>query len=1095
MANPTCLPATGVTSTSGVINGNADNIPLTGFLRVSWSLVAGGPYNAGVNDAGTNTLDQSTALAVNPLTPGTTVYYVLQEVDTDGVTVLATSSECSFTTMTAPDVAFVPMPCTDCGSGSGGVIPPLFDTEQLLLCDLDADGNLLGTAMMVTTYSEETSLPTGPPAPFDPVTGLPYVVLGTLQPCPGAEQAPVFAGFVCDVFGGSPAVPAVAPTCPGTALGAPLSLGVGDGFAEGPAGTYTPVPGSPTLGWNRSPNDAQHAICSVRFVNDPGTGDDPFWQLGGSFVDLDGNPQNLIDPWISAIEAALGVGDVSDIPAGSTATASIGSTAVTITFEGPSPHSQMFAGNGAFFVREQDGDGLAAGVRLDFNPPIQSFQLFANVTTPSPGSISGLQEAQATPGTAAVPAQPAGVFEVKQFRNADGTSFYENLDGTPHPQLGAVGECGTFYQQVLCDSVGQFLRVYKITGGAVSAVQDYDLSGALYAASGGIQVCPTELATYRHTPAEVLCYTAADGVTVTQFLRRYLVEQDGVNVATIVDTLLDGTTPFVTVVGGTTAQCGETGQGCGATPLGTVCYTPPPGSVPSVPLSDDFTGSTKTGAAPGVITQTIPDYSGTGIPLVLTKTNSVAGAANTFAQLGLIAGTAHVTVDLGQPLMNVAVRVFAFDTSTAEQLRNVTPAFTAVTGDGTAVLANTGVDPTLPNPPAGTVVLQFAGPIQNIAFDYLHTGVAGVGIDLITADTIPVVGSQTVGTAAVTRDCVTGAVSYTDLTTGAAVDVSTVEFVDCGEQSCGTVLGTICYTPPPAVVISPGTHRGPDDWAGSTVVGANNGPQVITNANFAGAGITVKSTSNFGHGIIATNRIALAHAAATENLSLDLGAPRLNVSLVFNSFGPAGTEVADAFSPAFSSLSGAGVAGVGNTQISANSAAGTVTVNFAGPVQVINYNARTTAGQFALQSVEFDEIITTSNSQTVGSAAAVRDCSTGQITYTDLTTGDVVNLALVTVVDCEAAAPATLQAQARLLTNAAPWTPGVDVPAGTLTAITATGITGTWSVVDANGTVLAGLPAGLSLSWAASDDGTLTGPQSITPAVAGSVVAAWTVRP
>lgn len=609
------------------------------------------------------------------------------------------------------------------------------------------------------------------------------VTPSTWQPgdCSG-NTPPTFAGFVCDVFGGAPSLPAVAPTCPGFALAAPQGLTAGDGMTEGPAGTYTPTSGSNAyLSWGRSPDDDQHAICSLKFVNDPGTGDDPLWQLIGSFVDANGNGQSLDPVWITAITTALGTSDLTDIPPGTTATAPAGGTSVTITFDGPSTHSQMFGGNGAFFVREQDGDGLAAGVTLAFDPPIRSFLLFPNVTAPTPGSFSGLQESRATPGTAPIPAAPASVTEVKQFRSADGTSFYENLDGTPHTVLGTVGECGTYFQEQLCDSPTgvEFLRVYTVTGGAVSAFQDYDLDGVPYAVTGIAGRCQTEVADLRLVESKVLCYTAAD-TTVTEFLRRYLMGQDGVTVIAVLDTLLDGTTPFVTVVGGTVALCGA-------------------------------------------------------------------------------------------------------------------------------------------------------------------------------------------------------------------------------DSACGQTTGTVCYTPPPVSAITPGTHRGPDDWAGSTVVGPNNGPQVVTNANFAGAGITVKATSNFGHGIIPTNRIALGHPAAAEHLTIDLGAPRLNVNMVFNSFGPAGTEVLDVFSPAFSAVSGDGTAGLANTRVNATLGAGAVTVNFAGPVQFIDFDVRTTSGQFALQSIEFDEIISTSTSQTQGTAAVVRDCETGILTYIDLVTGDPVDFTAITIVDCGAA--------------------------------------------------------------------------------------------
>lgn len=87
----------------------------------------------------------------------------------------------------------------------------------------------------------------------------------------------------------------------------------------------------------------------------------------------------------------------------------------------------------------------------------------------------------------------------------------------------------------------------------------------------------------------------------------------------------------------------------------------------------------------------------------------------------------------------------------------------------------------------------------------------------------------------------------------------------------------------------------------------------------------------------------------------------------------------------------------------------------------------------------------------------------------------------------------TLSAQARILTNATPWTPGADVT-GTLTSLTVTGTAGLWDMVDANGTVLTGLPSGLTLTWEAEDDNTLTGPTSVTPQAGATVVAHWTQR-
>lgn len=87
----------------------------------------------------------------------------------------------------------------------------------------------------------------------------------------------------------------------------------------------------------------------------------------------------------------------------------------------------------------------------------------------------------------------------------------------------------------------------------------------------------------------------------------------------------------------------------------------------------------------------------------------------------------------------------------------------------------------------------------------------------------------------------------------------------------------------------------------------------------------------------------------------------------------------------------------------------------------------------------------------------------------------------------------TLTAQGRLVADAdAAWTPGADV-VGTLTSVTLTVLSGTATVTDANGTVMAGLPAGYSATWTAEDDNTLTGPQSID-AIGGQTAVVWTQR-
>lgn len=88
--------------------------------------------------------------------------------------------------MTTP--AWNPLPC-GIGGGDGDPAP---DVEQNVLCEIDAEGNLIGTALAVYVYDENGN-PVGAPTFVDPITGDPYVVTtGTLQVCPdGASMGPV----------------------------------------------------------------------------------------------------------------------------------------------------------------------------------------------------------------------------------------------------------------------------------------------------------------------------------------------------------------------------------------------------------------------------------------------------------------------------------------------------------------------------------------------------------------------------------------------------------------------------------------------------------------------------------------------------------------------------------------------------------------------------------------------------------------------------------------------------------------------------------------------------------------------------------------
>jgi hypothetical protein len=76
-----------------------------------------------------------------------------------------------------------------------------------------------------------------------------------------------------------------------------------------------------------------------------------------------------------------------------------------------------------------------------------------------------------------------------------------------------------------------------------------------------------------------------------------------------------------------------------------------------------------------------------------------------------------------------------------------------------------------------------------------------------------------------------------------------------------------------------------------------------------------------------------------------------------------------------------------------------------------------------------------------------------------------------------------------------PWTPAA-IPAGQpLIGLSVTGLTGTYTTVDSDGTNIAALPAGFTQSWSVTEDlNSLIPPMSITAAAASRAVVTMTTR-
>ncbi|WP_405893703.1 hypothetical protein OG272_15685 [Streptomyces sp. NBC_00104] len=121
--------------------------------------------------------------------------------------------------------------------------------------------------------------------------------------------------------------------------------------------------------------------------------------------------------------------------------------------------------------------------------------------------------------------------------------------------------------ELLCDVAADgtstpFLRRVSVDGTGISTVLDTALDGTTpYTPTGTVGVCPAEVTDYEVLE---LCDVAADG-TSTPFLRRLAIAEDGT--VTVTDTALDGTTAYTPA--GTVGQCPVTAPQKTVTPHGT----------------------------------------------------------------------------------------------------------------------------------------------------------------------------------------------------------------------------------------------------------------------------------------------------------------------------------------------------------------------------------------------------------------------------------------------------------------------------------------------------------------------------------------------
>lgn len=619
---------------------------------------------------------------------------------------------------------------------------------------------------------------------------------------------------------------------------------------------------------------------------------------------------------------------------------------------------------------------------------------------------------------------PTNQAQVNSFRDF-------TLAGVAYTPVGAVVSCVPETRDIelleLCDAqlgglvVVPFVRVltYDETG-QVTSVEDQDADGNPYTPTGNVTLC-----SLLDRTTEILCDEGNGGQS---FLRTYIAS-NGI-LAGVDDRELDGITPYAAV--GPVGVCAE---GCStASSIGTVCYSPP---VAVQTLQDDWTGATSV-LGGGSRVWTNSNFANAG--LTVTETVTPDTGATLFG--GGVRNTAtspasqHTVIDLGAPRTNVTVRLDFFGNNQGERLRNITPAFDAVSGNGAAVLANTGVD----GGPAGdgTIFLNFTGPVQTISWDYTPTG---SGLSVQSFISFNTGNASNSAPAAVLRDCDTGETTYVDLATGTVLDPAVISIVDCPGDEASSAVDRVDAE---SQILCDST---PTRFLRTYTYGPTGAVTGFTDTTLAGAAFAPVGAVG-----VCAQTVQADTDFVEEVLCDSQGTPFIRL-FRFNSV--TGVLV----STTNTTLAGAAFVPVGAVGLCSD-CCGTV----------IGEGCTNTGSGFY---------------------TAIR-AANGTVTLVDSVSGAAVTAAnIVACVDDDTVR--TLTAEARILTNATPWTPGGDVT-GTLTSLTVTGTSGLWDLVDANGTALTGLPAGLTLTWNAEDDNTLTGPQSVTPQAGATVVANWTQR-
>lgn len=164
--------------------------------------------------------------------------------------------------------------------------------------------------------------------------------------------------------------------------------------------------------------------------------------------------------------------------------------------------------------------------------------------------MTGTSSESSNPTEPVALVEPVSVDDNGGSLTIDGTVAVSNFPAT-QPVSGTVGLSNQFDDEyeVLCDTVGPFLRGIRTTLAGAVSIANFTLTGGPYVPVGAVGICPgtSTALNRRDVVSEVLCDT------VTSFMRRYTVDNSGV--VTIINTTLDGTTAYVPV--GAVGPCND----------------------------------------------------------------------------------------------------------------------------------------------------------------------------------------------------------------------------------------------------------------------------------------------------------------------------------------------------------------------------------------------------------------------------------------------------------------------------------------------------------------------------------------------------------